>query len=137
MTDCTFCKIISDEQRAYDVWEDDDYLAFLDINPIKPGHTLLIPKRHVEYIFDLNEQGLCDLFVKACKLSRPLQTATGARRIGLVVEGFEVPHVHIHLVPLHNDNELNPEKGKPASDDELDAMVRKIRKIIESEELNC
>ena len=131
MSECLFCKFVQGEKQPHRVWEDDDYLAFLDINPIKPGHTLLVPKRHDRYLFEVDEPGYCGLLLTAKWLSRPLCQATSAERVGMIVEGFEVPHIHIHLVPLHNRNELTPEKGRPAPVEALRAMAAKLAEAIE------
>jgi histidine triad (HIT) family protein len=126
MMGCPFCRIISGEIPAYRIWEDDEFYAMLDINPIKPGHTLLIPKRHADSVFDLDDQWYTQLFLRAKMLSAPLQRATGAKRIGIAVEGFCVPHIHVHLVPVNHGNELNPEHSRPAEAAVLENMARRV-----------
>jgi histidine triad (HIT) family protein len=127
MSDCKFCLISEGMFPCHKVWEDSKFLAFLDVNPINAGHTLLIPKPHVEYIFEMNEQAYSELLAAARKLSEPIRRAAGSKRVGMAVEGFSVPHVHIHLVPVNQMNELNPNRAVPATDEELSSMVRRIR----------
>jgi histidine triad (HIT) family protein len=119
---CLFCEIIHAKVPAFTVWENDSFLAFLDIHPINPGHTLLIPKEHVEDVFAMSDETIENLFVTAKKLAPSLKKATSAKRIGIIVEGFGVPHVHVHLVPVNNGNELNPERAKEAAQEELNEM---------------
>ncbi len=122
---CLFCDIINNKVPAAKIWEDENFLAFLDINPINPGHTLLIPKTHVEDVFELSDDSFQHLFLTAKNIAPILQKATSAKRMGIAVEGFGVPHVHIHLVPVNNGNELNPERAKKSTESELQKM--KIR----------
>ncbi len=129
--DCIFCKIINDEIPAHKVWEDDKHLAFLDANPLNPGHTLVIPKKHEEYVFDLSDEDYSELFLKAKRLAVPLKKATGAKKIGLVVEGFGVPHAHVHLIPIFEAGELDPSRAKRADSNELKIMAGIIKRFIE------
>jgi histidine triad (HIT) family protein len=123
---CIFCRIIAGEVPCYKIWEDDEFLAFLDVNPINEGHTLLIPKSHTDEVFDMPAREYTDIFARA-KLIAPIIKATmHAKRVGLVVEGFGVPHVHLHLVPISKGNELNPEHAKAASADALRSTQQKI-----------
>jgi histidine triad (HIT) family protein len=128
MNDCIFCKIIKGEIPSHKVYENDIVYAFLDINPIQEGHVLLIPKKHSEYIFDLTNKEYSDLLLEAKKLSGPLLKATETKRIGLAVEGFAVPHIHIHLVPLTQGNQLNPLMAKPGDPELLVKVAEKIKK---------
>lgn len=130
MENCIFCKIVSGEIPAFKIWEDSEHLAFLDISPINPGHTLLIPKKHTDYVWSMPEKEYYKIFLAAKKLSAPIQKATDAKRIGLAIEGFLVPHIHLHLVPLHAGNELNPERAKKAEMEDLKIMCEKIKKEI-------
>lgn len=126
-----FEKIISREIPAYIVWEDEKYIAFLDIKPINPGHTLLVPKKSVGDFLDMSDGEYSDLFLAAKKFAVRLRTATNAKRIGIVVEGFGVEHVHIHLVPINAINELDHSRAYDASQQELEEMSEKIKNIIE------
>ena len=105
MSDCIFCKIAKGEIPSSKIWEDEDHLAFLDINPVNPGHTLIIPKNHVDSVFDMAENDYSKLFMAAKKLSSPLKNAMEAKRVGVIIEGFLVPHAHVHLVPLNRMSE--------------------------------
>lgn len=131
---CVFCQIIQRSLPTYIVWEDDRSLAFLDIRPIKEGHALLIPKTHIDHIFDLPESQYTRLFLVARKLAPVLKQVTEAQRIGIAVEGFGVPHAHIHLVPINTIGELNPERAASADEKTLRAMAEKLRKAIKSSE---
>lgn len=124
---CIFCRILKGELSCDKLWENERFMAFLDINPVNPGHFMIIPKRHVDYFFDLTDAEYKEAFEIAKKLQGPLKRATNARRIGLVVEGFAVPHAHLHLVPLHNCNDIDPCRSKPAVAEDLKAMASKIR----------
>jgi len=110
METCIFCKIVEGVEPAHKIWESDDFLAFLSIHPCNPGHTCLIPKLHSDYIFDLEEPLYSRIFQIARQLSVPIKRATNAVRIGVAIEGFSVPHVHLHLVPLYHVAELDPHR---------------------------
>lgn len=102
-----FTKIIKGEIPSYKVAEDENYYAFLDINPLKKGHTLVIPKIEDDYIFNLDDKTLAGLTLFAKKVAVALKAAIPCQRVGVAVLGMEVPHVHIHLVPLDNEGDLN------------------------------
>ena len=127
MGTCIFCRIVEGVELAHRVWETRDFLAFLTRSPCNPGHTLLIPKTHVDYLFDLEEPLYSAMFQTAKQLSAPIQRATDAKRIGVAVEGFSVPHVHLHLVPLYNVSELDPHRHIEQSQQELAEMAGRIR----------
>lgn len=92
---------------SYKIAEDDNYYAFLDINPLVKGHTLVIPKKEVDYIFDLDEETYKGLWEFAAKVAAAIKTAIPCKRVGVAVLGMEVPHAHIHLVPLQKEGDLN------------------------------
>ncbi|MCI0503826.1 HIT domain-containing protein [Candidatus Micrarchaeota archaeon] len=127
MDNCIFCKIGNGAVPSEKLWEDDKFIAFLDINPINPGHTLIIPKGHVENVFAMGEGDYAAMFAAVKKLSGPIQKATGARRIGLVIEGFLVPHAHVHIVPLNHGGELSFSRAKKAEPGDLMETGRRIR----------
>lgn len=102
-----FSRIAAGEIPSYKVAEDDKHFAFLDINPVAKGHTLVIPKREVDYIFDLSDQELAELHVFAKKVARALAKAVPCKRVGVAVMGLEVPHAHIHLVPLSSESDMD------------------------------
>ncbi len=123
---CLFCKINDGELLSHKIYEDKNFLSFLDIHPINPGHLLLIPKKHVDYVFDLQEPLYSEMFKVAKKISNNLKKVMKAKRVGIAVEGFAVPHVHIHLVPINNENELDPHRAKEATPEELSKVAKKI-----------
>lgn len=135
MENCVFCRIVEGKEIAHKVWESEQLLAFLSIHPCNPGHVCLIPKAHIDYVFDLNEPLYSDLFQVAKQLSEPLKRATSAKRIGIAVEGFSVPHVHLHLIPLHNLAELDPHRHIKQNARELAEMAEKIRDKIANTEV--
>ena len=124
--DCIFCKFGQNKAKYFKVWEDKDFLAFLDHKPINPGHTLLIPKKHFEYVFDLDKKNYTKILEHARELSKPLKIAMDAKRIGVIVEGFGVNHVHIHLVPLKGGGELLKKGAVGVTDDEFAIVTDKI-----------
>lgn len=128
MEDCIFCKIAGGKIPSAKVYEDEKFFAFLDINPVAPGHTLLIPKKHVDNLFDIEEPLYSEMFQTAKKLSKPLTKAMGAKRVGVIVEGFLVHHAHVHLVPMKSGGDLNPGNARRADPAELAINAEKIRK---------
>ena len=113
-----FSRIVSGELPAYKVAEDADHLAFLDLTPLVEGHTLVIPKQEIDYIFDLTPQALAALHVFAQRVAKSLQAAVPCKRIGVAVIGLEVPHAHIHLIPMNkvaDMNFANPKISVPAA----------------------
>ncbi len=102
-----FTKIVSGEIPSYKVAEDDNYYAFLDINPLSKGHTLVVPKKEVDYIFDLEDELLSGIHLFARKVAKAIENTIECKRIGVVVYGLDVPHAHVHLIPLVKGNELN------------------------------
>ncbi len=101
-----FSKIVNGEIPAYKVAEDENYFAFLDIFPVAKGHTLVIPKREVDYIFDLEDDLYAGLQVFAKKVAVGLKKAVPCKKVGVLVLGLEVPHAHIHLIPMQNEADL-------------------------------
>lgn len=139
MGDCIFCSIVGGSEPAHKIWESEDFVAFLSIHPCNPGHACLIPKLHVDYVFDLEEPLYSDIFRAARRLSVPIKRATDAERVGIAVEGFSVRHVHLHLVPLYKVSELDPHRHIEQTQAELAEMAEKIRKEIrrvETEDAN-
>ncbi len=126
MENCIFCKIIKGEIPCLKIYEDRDFLAFLDVKPINPGHTLLVPKKHDDYLFDLTDIHYASVLLKAKDLAILLKDKLNPKRVGLVVEGFGVAHVHVHLIPINQANELNPEKAKLATMEELEVIAKKL-----------
>lgn len=124
-----FSKIVAGEIPSYKVAENDRFYAFLDINPLVKGHTLVIPKREVDYIFDLSDEELAAMHVFAKHVARAIQKAFPCRKVGVAVLGLEVPHAHIHLVPMQNEKDMifsNPKLK--LTDDEFKAIAQSIAK---------
>lgn len=102
-----FSKIIAGEIPSYKVAEDDKFFAFLDINPVNWGHTLVVPKHETDYIFDIPDAELGEMMVFAKKVAKALQSVIPCRKVGVTVLGLEVPHAHIHLVPLQQEGDMD------------------------------
>ena len=126
-----FTKIIKREIPAHIIAEDDNYIAFLDINPLAKGHTLVVPKMEIDYIFDLPENILSGLFVFAQKLAKALDKYSDAERIGIAVIGLEVPHAHVHLVPINGLFDIDFSKPKlMLNPEEIEAIAEEIKSNI-------
>lgn len=102
-----FSKIAAGEIPSYKIAEDDKYFAFLDINPVAEGHTLVIPKHEVDYIFDLSDEEYAGLQIFAKRVASALKKAMPCKRVGVAVMGLEVPHAHIHLIPINRESDMN------------------------------
>src|SRR3989338_8367012 len=124
--ECIFCKIAKGEIPAVKIWEDEKHLAILDINPINSGHTLLIPKKHTDYLFDLSDDEYSELMLKAKHLAKLLKNKLEPKRIGVIIEGFLIPHIHVHLVPINKGADLSFANAKPANLEELNKLAEKI-----------
>jgi histidine triad (HIT) family protein len=122
-----FSRIVKGELPCHKVWEDENHLAFLDLNPLVPGHTLVIPKREVSYIFDLPESEHMALWKAAHGVAKQIKQRLGCKRVCVTVIGFEVPHAHIHLLPANSMAELPWRRGEPAKAEELAALAAKLR----------
>ena len=107
-----FSKIIAGEIPCYKVAENDDYFAFLDINPLAKGHTLVVPKCETDYIFDLDDETLGGMVVFAKQIAAKIEKMTGCKKVAMVVLGLEVPHAHIHLTPMNTENDVDFRKEK-------------------------
>lgn len=121
-----FSRIIAGEIPCYKVAEDEGHIAFLDINPIAEGHTLVVPKHEVSYIFDLPEGEYLSLCTFARRVAEGLQRAIPCKRIGEAVLGLEVPHTHIHLVPLNSEGDMNFARKLSFTPDEMEAIRSRI-----------
>ncbi len=122
-----FTKIINGEIPAYKVAENDDFLAFLDVNPNAKGHTLCIPKKEVDKIFDLDENTYMALMRFSRKVAIALEKTVSCKRVGMAVVGLEVPHVHVHLIPLNAMNDMNFKNKVELSENEFEQLAEKIR----------
>ena len=126
-----FSKIVSGDMPAYKVAEDENYLAFLDIFPLAYGHVLVIPKKETDYIFDMESDEYLELFRFTKQVANAMNQVIVCKRIGMAVIGLEVPHAHIHLVPLNNVSDINFERPKlKFSEDKMREIAQKIKAVI-------
>ena len=123
-----FTRIINGEIPCHKIYEDECYFAFLEIRPINPGHTLVVPKEEVDYLFDVDDDVLGGMMVFAKKIAHAIQKGVECKRIGVMVAGLEVPHAHIHLIPIVEISDLNFDHAKPAENDDLAQIAKEIRK---------
>lgn len=126
-----FSKIVNGEIPCYKIAESDHYFAFLDINPLQEGHTLVIPKKEVDYIYDLDDEMLAGLSIFAKKIALAIDKAIPSKRVGVVVLGLEVPHTHIHLIPLQSEGDINFSNPKlKFTPEEFMAIADKIKSYL-------
>ncbi|NNF02521.1 MAG: HIT family protein [Bacteroidia bacterium] len=124
-----FSRIVSGEIPSYKIAEDDKHFAFLDINPLAKGHTLVIPKNEVDYIFDLNDQDYVELMTFSKRVAKALRKVMPCERIGMTVIGLEVPHAHVHLIPINGVGDMNFERPKLTfPEDEMKEIAEKVSK---------
>lgn len=127
-----FSKIAAGEIPSYKCAENEKFYAFLDINPLAKGHTLVIPRREVDYFFDLDDEEMAEMMLFAKKVAKAIKTAFPCRKVGMAVLGLEVAHAHIHLVPMQTEKDMifsNPKLS--LSDDEFKEIAEKIRVAVE------
>ena len=128
MTDSIFTKIIKGEISCFKVLENEDFIAFLDVNPVKKGHTLVVPKLQIDYIYDLPEDIFSKLFIFSKKVAQMLKNSFRCNRIGISIVGLEVPHAHIHLVPINKIEDMNFERPRVNySKDDFELILKKIQ----------
>ncbi len=126
-----FTKIVNGEIPCYKIAEDEKCFAFLDINPLAKGHVLVVPKKEVDYIFDLDDDLLAELSLFSKKISIAIKMAIPCKRIGIAVLGLEVPHAHIHLVPLQTEADISFSKPKLKPEkEEMETIARNIRSFL-------
>jgi histidine triad (HIT) family protein len=122
-----FTRIINGEIPCYKVAEDERYIALLDVNPLKAGHTLIVPKKEVDYIFDIDDETLAGMMIFAKKVAKALKAVVECKRIGIVVIGLEVPHAHIHLIPMNSEGDISFSKPRvKISQEEFTDLAKKI-----------
>jgi histidine triad (HIT) family protein len=124
-----FSKIISGEIPSYKIAENDKFFAFLDIFPLREGHTLVVPKTEVDNMFDLPDEYLKEMLVFARPIAKAIERSFDCNRCGISVIGLEVPHAHLHLIPINNANDLNFNQAKPKASDE---SLKKVQEMIVS-----
>lgn len=127
MADDIFCKIVAGDIPAHKIYEDDDFLAFLEINPIRLGHTLLIPKKHFDTVYMMDDDLYARFFLKAKELAPAIKTATDSDKVGLVVAGFHLDHAHLHLMPTNVIADMDFHNQHPEDAEKLSQMAEKIR----------
>ena len=125
-----FSKIVSGEIPSHKIGETEDFLAFLDISPLVKGHALVIPKEEVDYFYDLEDETMVRLMLFSKRVARAIQAAIPCQRIGISVIGLEVPHTHIHLIPINTIDDMNFSKEKlQLSQEELAEIAERIRRF--------
>ncbi|MDR2652696.1 MAG: HIT family protein [Prevotellaceae bacterium] len=123
-----FTRIIKGEIPSYKIAEDENYYAFLDINPVAKAHTLVVPKQETDYIFDIDDNTLGGLMVFAKRVAKAIEKSVECKRIGVAVLGLEVSHAHIHLIPLNHESDVDFKKAKlQLSSEEFTQIAEKIR----------
>lgn len=122
-----FSKIVAGEIPSHKIAEDEHYYAFLDIFPVAKGHTLVVPKKEVDYIYDLDDQTLAGLHIFAKKVAKAIEKAVPCQRIGVAVVGLEVPHAHVHLIPINSMADMDFANKKQMTQEQLAEIAQKIR----------
>ncbi|MBO7506428.1 MAG: HIT family protein [Paludibacteraceae bacterium] len=122
-----FTKIIKGEIPCYKIAEDENFFAFLDINPVQKGHTLVVPKIEDDYIFHLDDQTLAGLMTFSKKVAKAIEKAVPCKRISVAVIGLEVPHTHVHLIPISQESDLNFSKKQQLAPEEMEKIAESIR----------
>ena len=122
-----FTKIVNGEIPAYKIAEDDNFLAFLDVNPNAKGHTLCIPKKEIDKIFDIEDELYIGLMKFSKKIAIALEKTVPCKRVGLAVVGLEVPHAHVHLIPLNEMDEMRFQNKVSLSKEEFEALAKSIQ----------
>ncbi len=125
-----FSKIISGEIPCYKIAEDDRHFAFLDINPVAPGHTLVVPKREVSYLFDLSDEEYLALELFAKRVAEGLREAMPCKRVGEAVIGLEVPHAHIHLIPINTERDMDFSHKQSLPGQEMASICARISEAV-------
>lgn len=126
-----FSRIVAGEIPCYKIAETEKYLAFLDVFPLAKGHILVIPKKETDYIFDISDEELAGLHVFAKKVSKAQEKAIPCKRIGIAVIGLEVPHAHVHLIPLNSVDDINFSRPKlTVPKEEMEAIAARIRSFL-------
>lgn len=123
-----FTKIVNGEIPSYKIAEDEKYFAFLDINPLQKGHVLVIPKQEIDYIFDLEPDVLAGLHKFAQRVAKAIKKAIPCKKVAVVVLGLEVPHAHVHLIPMNAESDVRFDKKLQLTKEEFEEIAEKIRK---------
>ena len=127
MNDCVFCQVAAGKTPAYKVYEDESVVAFLDINPVGPGHTLVIPKNHTGEVQEMGEDLYDHVMEVVQRMARAIKQKLNPQRIGLLVHGWEIPdHAHVHVVPMNNGQELGLARGPKPTESEMAEIAKKL-----------
>lgn len=126
---CVFCKVAQRKIEHFQFWEDTSFIAFLDKDQSIFGHVLLIPKNHISYVFNLHKKEYLALLLRAEKIAKALQKLTRCKRVALSIYGFEVPHTHIHLLPLNSLSDTNHKTKRPKKK-EVQRLVNQLEKVV-------
>lgn len=122
-----FTKIVKGEIPSHKVFENEKFYAFLDINPLTKGHTLVIPKEEVDYLFDIDDALLSEMILVSKRIAKAIEKAISCTRVGMMVIGLEVPHAHIHLIPIQNEGDMNlSNKRVELSKEEFEKIAKEI-----------
>lgn len=135
MDNCIFCKIVDGSIPSFKVLEDNDFYAFLSIGPHTPGHSLVIPKKHTDYFFDLDDLTLQKILLFSRKIEKAQRKAFNPRtgKVGVAIAGLEVPHAHLHLIPLHEMGDLDFDHAKEVTKEELLLNLDKLKDALNDE----
>lgn len=125
-----FSKIIAGEIPSYKIAEDDRFYAFLDINPVRPGHTLVVPKEEKDYLFDFDDDTLGAMMVFAKRVASAIKSATSCRKVGVAVIGLEVNHAHIHLIPISREGDMDFKKKQTLPEEEMKDLCTRISSAV-------
>lgn len=125
-----FTQIINGEIPCHKLLENEKFIAFLDIHPINPGHTLIVPKKEIDYFFDLDNCILSEILIFAKKLVPAIESTVSCNRVGIMVAGLEIAHAHLHLIPIMSEGDLTFDRAKSASPSELAGIANQIRKAL-------
>ncbi|MCI6279446.1 MAG: HIT family protein [Bacteroidales bacterium] len=125
-----FSKIIAGQIPSYKIAEDDRFYAFLDINPVRPGHTLVVPKEEKDYLFDLDDDTLGAMMVFAKRVASAIKSATSCRKVGVAVIGLEVNHAHIHLIPISREGDMDFKKKQTLPEEEMKDLCTRISSAV-------
>lgn len=126
-TDCIFCNIASGQIPCHEVYEDDSTFAFLDINPIREGHTLVIPKQHVDFIHHLNQTTYQAVMATTQKIMIALENSLSPTRVGVIIEGFDIDHAHVKIAPLNSPTDISTLHEKVSTDESLFEMAELLK----------
>lgn len=130
MADCIFCNVISKNEPHHEIWwKDDNHIAFLDLAPNKKGHTLVIPRKHQEELFAMSETNYVDLMIASREVALLLKKVLLKKRIGVVIEGMSIDHIHVHLIPIENSGDLETFSEYKLEEGELEKLGEDLRRF--------